>query len=81
MTQPYLSALLVVSDDTGHTHLVGSSPALTGSQPTDRDTLCGAAFATDTCGIPVAEVDCGECLMNSQQWWGLPSWGEGLVLP
>jgi len=80
MTPTFLDALRVVADDTGHTHLVGSSPELPGSHPSDRDTLCGAPFATDTLGIPIAEIDCGDCLMDSQQWWDMPSW-NGLVQP
>ena len=69
------SSLLVVSDDTGKTHLVGHSPTIPGSRPNDRDVLCGAAFASDST-VAVVDVDCGECLIASQPFWCLPSWNE-----
>ena len=72
----YITAsLLVVTDDAGTTHLVGSSPAITGSKHTDRDVLCGAAFASDSTAA-VLDVECGDCLLASQPYWDLPSWSE-----
>lgn len=69
------AALLVVSDDAGTTHLVGSSPAIAGSKHNDRDIFCGAAFACDS-PVPVIDVECGDCLLASQPFWELPSWSE-----
>lgn len=69
------TALLVVSDDTGITHLVASSPAIPGSRHSDRDVLCGAAFACDSTSA-VVEVECGDCLLASQPYWLMPSWAE-----
>ena len=69
------AALLVVSDDNKLTHLVGFTPAVAGARPSDRDVLCGADYACDS-PVPVVEIDCGECLIASQPYWGLPSWTE-----
>lgn len=73
-------ALIVVADDDKKSHLVASSPAICGSRPDDRDILCGAAFAHDLPQRPVSEVDCGDCLINSSRYWGLPNWSESVDL-
>ena len=69
------AALLVVRDDTNTTHLIVTSPSIPGNRPTDRDVLCGANFASDT-ALPVVDVECGDCLLASLGYWGLPSWTE-----
>lgn len=67
------AALIVVEGDDMRTHLVASSPAIPGHRPNLPTCLCGAKRTTNSF-THISEVDCGECLLESSRFWGLPGW-------
>lgn len=77
---PILDAVSVVTATAGGTHLTGSSPALQGNHPHPTTTLCGATVRAPHHG-QIYTVDCGQCLIASQPYWGLPGWTPKVLVP
>ncbi|MBA3019681.1 MAG: hypothetical protein L6256_10160 [Propionicimonas sp.] len=80
MTSSITAGLFTVtSPGSNQTHLCASSPALVGTRPDQVPllTLCARTAGLVTFTLPVAEVGCPLCLINSSGYLGLPGWAAG----
>lgn len=74
------AALTVVEASDGTTHLVASSPAIPGQHPGLSRCLCGTIKHNESFAH-ISAVDCGECLLGSSRYWGLPGWKVEVAVP
>lgn len=71
----------VTSPGSNQTHLCASSPAIPGTRPDQvpMHTICGRTAGLVAFTLPVADVGCPLCLINTSAYLELPGWAAGIT--